>query len=284
MNEASVGHQCPECVSLGRKTQRPVRTMFGASRAGVHGYATISLIVVNAIMLVASVASAKQAGRALIGGGLGGALGQGTPLTDKLGVIGELTYGNQVGSRFIPLIHYAYGITDGEYYRLFTAMFMHYGLIHLAVNMWALWVLGRPLEAMFGPIRFLGIYLVCGLGGNVAVYLGSPDTNAAGASTAIFGLFGVTFFVLRKLNRSVAPLIPILVINLVISFVPGISLWGHLGGLVTGAVLGYGITHVPQQRRNLLQGAIFAGVLVALAALTAWQVNHLGSLPDYHPG
>lgn len=283
MNEASVGHQCPECVALGRRTQRPVRTMFGASRAGVHGYVTIGLIVVNAVMLIASAASTRQPGSALMGGGLGGALGQSTPLTNKLGVIGELTLGNNVGNRFIPLYHYAYGITDGEYYRLFTAMFMHYGLIHLAANMWALWVLGRPLEAMFGPVRFLAIYLVCGLGGNVAVYLGSPDSNAVGASTAIFGLFGVTFFVLRKLNRSVTPLIPVLVINLVISFVPGISLWGHLGGLATGAILGYGITHVPQQRRALLQGAIFAGVLVALAALTAWQVSHLGSLPDY-PG
>src|SRR5215467_1107538 len=94
MNEASVGHQCPECVALGRKTQRPVRTMFGASRAGVHGYVTTGLIVVNVIMLVASVASSKQAGRALMGGGLGGALGQSTPLSDRLGVIGELTYGN----------------------------------------------------------------------------------------------------------------------------------------------------------------------------------------------
>src|ERR1044071_1267081 len=72
MREASVGHQCPECVSEGQRTQRPVRTMFGASRAGVHGYVTIGLIVINTVILLASVASAKNHGNALAGGGVGG--------------------------------------------------------------------------------------------------------------------------------------------------------------------------------------------------------------------
>src|SRR5215467_5739103 len=118
MNEASVGHQCPECVSLGRKSQRPVRTMFGASRAGVHGYATISLIVLNTIMFLVSVASSKRPGQALGGGGLGGLLGGTTPLSQKLSVTGEVTLGNTVNGQFIPVEHFAYGVSDGQYYRL----------------------------------------------------------------------------------------------------------------------------------------------------------------------
>src|SRR5262249_37756498 len=153
---------------------------------------------------------------------------------------------------------------------------MHYGLLHLATNMWALWVLGRPLEAMFGPVRFLAVYLVCGLGGSVASYLFAPNALSAGASTAIFGLFAVFFFVLRKLNRSVAPLIPVLVINLVITFgVPGISIAGHLGGLITGAVVGAGIAYAPQARRAQIQAAVIAAVVVLLGIATAVQTSAL---------
>jgi len=275
MNEASVGHQCPECVATGRRTQRPVRTMFGASPAGAHGYVTIGLIVVNTIVLVASVASAKNHGQALAGGGVGGLVGGSTPLSDKLAVVGQVNCGHLGG----PVFTCAYGVTTGEYYRLFTAMFMHYGLLHLAANMYALWIFGRPLEAMFGPVRFLAIYLICGIGGNVAVFLFAPGEPSAGASTALFGLFAVFFFVLRRLNRSVAPLIPLIVINLALSFIPGVSLWGHLGGLATGAVVGYGMTHAPQERRNVIQVGVLVGVLVIFVGLTLLQVNHLESLP-----
>jgi len=278
MNVASVGHQCPECVAIGRKTQRPVRTAFGGSRAGAHGYVTIGLIVVNALMLIASLLSSKRPGQALAGGGLGGLLGGSTPLSEKLAVIGQGTCNHLLNGVPTGLpFDCATGIANGQYYRLLTAMFVHYGLLHLATNMYALWIFGRPLEAMFGPVRFLAIYLVCGLGGNVAVYLLAPGEPSAGASTAIFGLFGVFFFVLRKLNQSVTGLIPILVINLVISFVPGISLWGHLGGLATGALVGYGMSHAPQARRSQIQAAIIIGAVVILGVATAWQTHHLTS-------
>jgi membrane associated rhomboid family serine protease len=273
MNAASVGHQCPECVAEGRRSQRPVRTAFGATSRGAHGYVTISLIAINCAMLLFSLLSSKSPGHALGGGHLGGLVGGSTPLMDKLAVHGQDLYQNQqTGAIFGQPV----GVADGEYYRLFTAMFMHYGLLHLATNMWALWVLGRPLEAMFGPLRFLAIYLVCGLGGSVAAYIFSPNAKSAGASTAIFGLFAVFFFVLRKLERSVAPLIPVLVINLVITFgVPGISIAGHLGGLITGAILGAGIAYAPQAKRSLIQGGVIAGVVVLLGIATAIQTAAL---------
>ena len=271
MKAASVGHQCPECVSEGRRTQRPVRTAFGATRAGARGYATISLMVANVVVFIVSVISAHNRGSALGGGNLSGLLGSTTPLSVKLAVVGQVDIS--------PVQHVVYGVSDGQYYRLITAMFVHYGLLHLATNMWALWVLGRPLEAMFGPWRFLAVYLVCGLGGNVAAYVISPTAFSAGASTAIFGLFGVFFFVLRKLNLSVSSLVPILIINLVITFGASayISVAGHLGGLITGGLIGYGFAHVPQQRRTQLQAAILAGIVVILGIATALQTQHLTS-------
>ena len=133
-------------------------------------------------------------------------------------------------------------MVDGEYYRLFTSMFLHYGLLHLVLNMWVLWVLGRPLEAALGPVRFLALYLVAGLGGSVAVYLlASPYSLTAGASGAIFGLFAALIVVMRKMRCSIAGIVPVLVFNLVITFtVPGISIAGHLGGLVIGAIVAAG--------------------------------------------
>jgi membrane associated rhomboid family serine protease len=234
----------------------------------------------NVVVFLASVLSAKNKGAAVGGSSIGGLLGSQTPLSDRLSVIGEtLCQRTTNGAAFGPIMHCATGVSEGEYYRLFTAMFMHYGLLHIALNMWALWVLGRPLEAMFGPWRFLGVYLVCGLGGNVAAYVFSPGVAAAGASTAIFGLFGVFFFVLRKLNLSVQSLVPVLVINLVITFGASqvISVAGHIGGLITGGLIGYAFAHVPQQRRNQLQAAILVGFVVILGVATALQTQHLTS-------
>ena len=277
MKPASVGHQCPECVAEGRRTQRPVRTAFGATRSGVRGYATITLLALNVIVFLASIISAKNKGAAVGGSSIGGLLGSTTPLTDRFSVFGEVGCQRFQGGVAGPVMHCVAGVSDGEYYRLFTGMFVHYGLLHIALNMWALWVLGRPLEAMFGPWRFLAVYLVCGLGGNVAVYVFSPGSPSAGASTAIFGLFGVFFFVLRKLNLSVRSLVPILIINLVITFGGSafISVAGHIGGLITGGLIGYGFAHVPQQRRTQFQAAILVGLVVILGVATAVQTHHL---------
>src|SRR5215475_9235560 len=128
MRQASVGHQCPECVAEGRRTQRPVRTAFGATRSGVHGYATIGLMVANVVVFLASVLSARNKGAAVGGSSIGGLLGSQTPLSDRLSVIGEtLCQRTTNGAAFGPIMHCATGVSEGEYYRLFTAMFMHYG-------------------------------------------------------------------------------------------------------------------------------------------------------------
>ena len=258
MNEASVGHQCPDCVAEGRRTSRPVRTTFGGSMAGARGYVTSGLIAVNCVVMLISVLSAG--GQGLFGGGFGGLLGGSTPLLERGADSGQAMYQNTVtGERFVA----PFGIAEGEYYRLFTSMFLHYGVLHLLLNMWALWILGRTLEAVLGPVRFLVLYLVAGLGGGVAVYLFAPFGLTAGASGAIFGLFAALFIILKRLGRDTSSVVPILVLNIAISFVPGISLAGHLGGLITGAIVALALAYAPRKTRNI----VVAGVVVALLAI-----------------
>ncbi|WP_091616177.1 rhomboid family intramembrane serine protease [Micromonospora mirobrigensis] len=256
MREASVGHQCPECVNEGRRSVRPARTAFGGGETGRHGYVTKVLIGLNVLMMLLSIASDRGGDAAAGGSGFGGLLGGSTPLTDWGSVLGLAVFSDgTVG-----------GVADGDWYRLVTAMFLHYGVVHLLLNMWALWVLGRTLEAALGPLRFLALYLIAGLGGNVAVYLFSPvNQPSAGASTAIFGLFAAIFVIMRRLGRDTSAIVPILVVNLIFTFtVPGISIAGHLGGLVVGALMGLVLAYAPRSRRTLFQAAGSAIILVAL--------------------
>jgi membrane associated rhomboid family serine protease len=268
MRNASIGHQCPECVAGGLRTQRPARTVFGGGAAGREGYVTKALIGVNVLVMLLSIYS-DRGGNAIAGGsGFGGLMGGSTPLTNWGSVLGLWP---PSGSGPV------HGVAAGEYYRLFTAMFLHYGVIHLLMNMWALWVLGRSLEAALGPARFLALYLIAGLGGNVAAYVfSSPGAATAGASTAIFGLFAALFVIMRRLGRDTSAVIPILVINLVFTFaVPGISIAGHLGGLVTGAVMALVLAYAPQARRSLFQAAAGGFIVVALIGLALVRTSML---------
>ncbi|MFG2051660.1 rhomboid family intramembrane serine protease [Micromonospora sp. NPDC048935] len=260
MREASVGHQCPECVNEGRRSVRPARTAFGGGTAGRHGYVTKALIALNVLLMVLSIASDRGGDAAVGGSGFGGLMGGSTPLTN---------WGSVLGLAVLPDGTLG-GIAEGQWYRLVTAMFLHYGVIHLLLNMWALWVLGRSLEANLGRVRFAALYLIAGFGGNVAAYLFSArNATTAGASTAIFGLFAALLIIERKMGRDISQIIPILVINLVFTLaVPGISIPGHLGGLVVGALMALVLAYAPRGRRTLVQvtgGAIILLILLALA-------------------
>ncbi|WP_067509531.1 rhomboid family intramembrane serine protease [Actinoplanes sp. TFC3] len=256
MNAASVGHQCPECVAAGRRTQRPARTAFGGSAAGRSGTATKTLIGVNVLVMIISILSAGNA-NAVAGGGLGGLLGNGTPLTNWGAVVSYSTFGDL-------------GIAgNGEWYRLFTAMFLHFGVIHLLLNMYALWILGRDLEGALGPLRFTGLYLLAGFGGNVAAYLFTgPNTPTAGASTAVFGLMAAMLVLLKRLNLSIAPILPVIVINVIFTLtISNISVPGHFGGLIAGFLAAVAIAYAPRQRRNLVQGVGLAAIFLVLVVL-----------------
>ncbi|MFI7574320.1 rhomboid family intramembrane serine protease [Micromonospora sp. NPDC049497] len=259
MRDASVGFQCPECVSEGRRSVRPARTAFGGGAAGRRGYVTKALIALNVLVMLLSIAS-DRGGDAVAGGtGFGGLLGGGTPVTNWGAVLGYAILPNgTIG-----------GIADGQWYRLVTAMFLHYGVLHLLLNMWGLWLLGRALEAQLGPLRFAALYLVSGFGGNVAAYLLTEQNRpTAGASTAIFGLFAAVIVIERRMGRDISQFLPVLVINLVFTLtVPGISIPGHLGGLVVGGLMALVLAYAPRSRRTLVQVAGGAVIVVALLGL-----------------
>ena len=135
-------------------------------------------------------------------------------------------------------------VDPSQSWRLLAAMFVHVGLQHFVLNMVTLYFIGRIAEDLFGSKAFLALYLLSGLMGNLFVLVFSPEVVAAGASTALAGLFAAIVS-LRFIARS--PYIrylgqrytALILINILFSFMPGISLAGHLGGLVGGGILAF---------------------------------------------
>ena len=129
--------------------------------------------------------------------------------------------------------------TLSEWWRLGTNGFMHFGLMHLALNMISLWLVGKEFELVLGRGRFLVVYLLSVLGGSVGVLLFSqPNVQAAGASGAVFGLMGGFAYLAYKMGFSPAPALVMIAVNLAYSVaMPNISLAAHVGGLITGTVL-----------------------------------------------
>jgi membrane associated rhomboid family serine protease len=146
------------------------------------------------------------------------------------------------GANYAPLV------VQGQYWRLITANFLHIGLLHIAVNGYSIYILGRQAESLFGHPRFVVIYLLSGISGAVFSFMITQGLSA-GASTSLFGLFGalaIFFYKQRKLlgevgRQQLINLGVILLINIVIGISPGsgIDNWGHLGGVLGGAILGW---------------------------------------------
>ena len=244
MISASVGFQCPECVREGRASVRPARRTGGLQAAGRRwGVVTLGLIAVNVAMFVATAVSA--------------ALGGVSPLQ------------NYSSPLFAALSQVPAQVSGGEWWRLITAAFLHFGPLHLALNMLALLVFGSELERLLGHGRFVVLYLVSALGGATAIQLFSaPDTAVAGASTAIYGLLGGLGVVLVVLRQDLRGLLTLLAINLFISFLPGVSLLGHLGGLVTGALTAAILVSARRRRTIQVAGVGLLVVVLAVLALT----------------
>jgi membrane associated rhomboid family serine protease len=176
---------------------------------------------------------------------------------------------------YTELVLWPRAIAGGDqYYRLVTSAFLHGGIVHILFNMYALYVIGPSLERLLGRVRFGALYGLSALGGSVLVYLLTPiDTPTLGASGAVFGLFGAIFVVSRRLNLDVRWMIGLIALNVAFTFVGpllgtgAISWQGHLGGLVTGAVVAAGLVYAPRVHRNLVQWAIVGAVLVVFLAL-----------------
>jgi membrane associated rhomboid family serine protease len=180
------------------------------------------------------------------------------------------------------LVLWSPAVADGQWWRLLTSAFLHYGLMHIAFNMLVLYVMGPQLEQTFGRLRYGALYAMSALGGSVLVYLLSPLNSAtAGASGAIFGLFGATFVVAKRLNLDVRPIIALIGFNVVFTLVvplvtsQNISWQGHLGGLVTGGLVAAALVYAPRERRNLLQAGAVVTLLVVFVALIWWRTQSL---------
>src|SRR5215212_4871963 len=205
MTTTSVGMRCPECA--GQKTR--VRTV--AAARGDEPMVTYVLLGIIVLVQVGAMASGASASGSSFGGS-------------------ELILDGAVSRP---------AIADGEYWRLVTSGFLHAGFLHLAFNAFALYVLGTMLEPAIGRLRFATIYFVSLLAGSFGALLFEPRGLTVGASGAIFGLMGAAFVVLR--NRGINPMESglgvWLGINLLFTFaVPGISIGGHLGGLIGGTL------------------------------------------------
>ncbi len=207
MTPTPVGMRCPECM------RQRTRVVSGAG-AGGSGFAqapaTYVLIGLNVIAFLAEVATGS--------GGLSRATGS---VVSSYSLLGS-------------------AVSEGEWYRLVTGGFLHAGFFHILMNMAALWIVGRVLEPGIGTRRFVALYAASLLAGAFgALALTHPYEPTVGASGAIFGIFAATAVIARGrgLNAIASEIGFLIVINLVITFsIPGISIGGHLGGLVGGAI------------------------------------------------
>jgi membrane associated rhomboid family serine protease len=191
-------------------------------------------------------------------------------------------FGQSVGANdsvYQDFVLYGPLVADGEWWRLLTAGFLHGGTFHLLLNMYALYFLGRMLEPALGHVRFAGLYFASLLAGSFGAVLLQPTAEVVGASTAIFGLFGAAIVMARNrgIDLMASGLLPILLLNLAITFFPGfnISIGGHLGGLVGGVLAAIAIEALSKRRRSpvpavLVCAAIaIASVIAAVAFTTA---------------
>ncbi|KPC69844.1 Rhomboid family protein [Streptomyces sp. NRRL WC-3753] len=256
MVNASVGFHCPDCAA-GRTpgatgpapaASRP-RTLAGGTIAADPHLVTKILIGINVAVFIAVRA-----------------------LPDSF-LADMVLIGRWPPAPFAP----TEGVAEGEWYRLVTTMFTHQEIWHIGFNMISLWFLGAPLEAALGRARYLALYLASGLAGSVFAYLlTSPTTPVLGASGAIFGLFGATAALVRRLNADMRPVVILLVISLIFTFTrSNISWQAHVGGLVAGAMIGYAMLHAPRERRTLVQYGTCALVLVAVVGLTLLRTAQL---------
>ena len=158
-----------------------------------------------------------------------------------------------------------------EPWRMLTSIFLHANLIHIALNMYTLWIFGIVLEPMLGRGRFLALYLISGFAGSLAVLLITPPNQAVlGASGAIFGMFGAFFIIQRRLGAQATQILVLVAINLAIGFIPGfnISWQAHVGGFVGGFLVGLIYVETRRLDRRRWQLPLVILLCVALVAVS----------------
>jgi len=240
MTQASVGFHCPECFHRG--AQQVVR-----GPVEFDAIATKVLIGLSVLGMAVSI---------YLGGSLF-SLGRSALRDGSLFSFLRFERGG-------PIL----GVDQGEYYRLITSGFLHDGLFHIGFNMYALWILGPQLELLLGRTRFVSLYFASLLAGSFGVLLLSPNSPTIGASGAVFGLFGAVVVIQRKSGASIwrSGLGGVLLINVAFTvLVPGVSIGGHLGGFVGGALVA--LLYINAVKAKLPDWVAVVGVALMSAVL-----------------
>lgn len=252
MREAPVGWQCPSCVREGARTSPVVRWQPSRSPGsmGRLGRTRITPVVIGLILVNVVAYLYEQR---------------------------HLTFGFEAKYFLVPaLVH-------THWYSLITSAFLHANGMHILLNMVSLAIVGPPVEAEMGKVRFLALYLLAAVGGSVGFYLlAPPDTAGVGASGAIFGLMGAYLVIARLRGWETRTILVLLVVNALYSFSGGIAWQDHLGGLVTGSLVALGLMWTPGHRRSAGPSDM-AQVVQGLAVVIAGAVV-LGLLVQIPPG
>ena len=229
MTQASVGFHCPECTRSGAQKVVRARDLTQASTP-----VTIALIVAN----------------------VGAFAFQG------------LRVGNPSASLHNWGLLYGPLIEEGEWWRIVTSGFLHADLVHIGFNMYTLWMFGPILERVLGPVRYGLAYLAGLLGGTMAVVVFNFETSTVGASGAVLGLAGALAAVLwsRGVVITQTSLGGIFILNLALPLLaPGISFWGHFGGIAAGFAAGWLLWWLPDRFNQPIGIAVGATVSLCVA-------------------
>jgi len=240
---AAVGVQCVDCVRAQSRGTRSARTVFGGAAGSGRPVVTLAIIGVCVVMFALQYLSHDRVTEALA---------------------------------FDPQLAVA------EPYRFLTAAFLHSTsfILHIAFNLYALWIVGPYLERLLGRTQYAALYLLAAVGGSVGYFvLVSPSSDnwyvpTLGASGAVFGLFGAWFVVNRRLGRDVTGIVALVLINGPLGFLPGIAWQAHLGGLVTGLLIAAVFAYLPRDRPALRWSGL-AAVAVVLLVIVVVRVQTL---------
>lgn len=248
MHQASVGFHCPECARSGRQ-----KVYQGAASLESRPLVTQVIIAVNVLVFLGQLATRSA---------------------------DFWVYDH--GALYPPLV-------PDEPWRLLTGGFLHanrlpFGFLHIGMNMYFIWVFGQIVERALGPWRYAALYLAALLGGSLGAVLVTPDSATVGASGAAYGLMGAMFLIARErgINIMQTGLVTTLGINLLITFgVPGISIGGHVGGLVVGAGCAYLLIELPKRLRKGKEGDLIAAALTVGVGLVLAGVAYGLMAADY---
>jgi membrane associated rhomboid family serine protease len=248
MTPTPVGMRCPEC-SRERTKVKTVRTL---QKTPVVTQAIIAINVV--VFLIETAAGAP------LGGGGGGSVW-------NKGVL----FGPAISGHFAFPPGYPYAGHD-QYWRLITSGFMHDGILHIALNMFFLYMMGPMIESAIGRVNYAAVYLAALLAGSFGALAFTPQAPTVGASGAIFGVFGALLVVARDRGIPIwqSGLGLTLVINLVFTLsVAGISIGGHIGGLISGLIAGWAIVELGEKRRMRYAPLLVCAAIAVIGVIGA---------------